>query len=297
MKHYPCYLCGADEPVEIDRQEWPDTYLTLLGGTLNDQSRRLVVCNACGFVQRDPKLTPEELDVLYQRFRDHGVTTETPDRYFDRITSLPPGKSENHDKLEWLAPRLARHFGPKGPGSALDIGCGGGVFFHAFAKRFPDCRMVGVEPTPAFAELARRRLGIMVIDAMYGEGLIEERFDAIFAIQVLEHVFDPVAFLGSVRRNLNPGGVAYIEVPDVHDFGYLPPDHDRFMSQHLHVFSRASLTEVCRRAGLKIVDLDAARTLRDKHNLLALVTPDVAAPGAWREPAEHILALRRRLPN
>jgi hypothetical protein len=122
MKHYPCYLCGADEPVEIDRQEWPDTYLTLLGGTLNDQSRRLVVCNACGFVQRDPKLTPEELDVLYQRFRDHGVTTETPDRYFDRITSLPPGKSENHDKLEWLAPRLARHFGPKGPGSALDIG-------------------------------------------------------------------------------------------------------------------------------------------------------------------------------
>lgn len=294
MKHYPCYLCGADQPVQIDRQTWPDTYLSLIDPALNDQPRGWVVCGACGFVQRDPKLTPDELTVLYDRFRDHGLATESADQYFDRITTLPPAQSENHAKLEWLTPRLKAHFGPGELKNILDIGCGGGVFLHAFAQRFSSAGLAGVEPTPSFAELAGRRLKANIVEGMFKRGTFKESFDLICAIQVLEHVPDPVDFLASIRENLSPQGLAYIEVPDVTDFGHLPADHDRFMAQHLHIYSQASLTELCRRAGLRIVHIDSMLTVRSKNNLLALLSAGSAPEGAWREPASKILALRAR---
>jgi len=294
MKHYPCYLCGADDPVEIDRQEWSDAYLSLIDKKLNDQVRRLVACGACGFVQRDPKLTPEELTVLYERFRDLGMATEPPDAYFDRITTLPPAQSENHAKLEWLEPKLRAHFGAASPKSILDIGCGGGVFLYAFAQRFAGTQLAGVEPTPAFAELARRRLKAQVVEGMYRRGAFEQKFDVICAIQVLEHVSDPVDFLSMVRDALTASGVVYLEVPDVADLGHLAPDHDRFMSQHLQVFSRASLTEVCRRSGLELLHIDTMLTVRNKNNLLALARAGRMPEAAWKEPASKVLALRRR---
>jgi SAM-dependent methyltransferase len=294
MKHYSCYLCGADEPREIDLQTWPDAYLALIDKSLNEQPRRLVTCGGCGFVQRDPKLTPEELGVLYERFRDHGLATETPDQYFDRITTLPSDKSENHSKLEWLAPKLREHFGSTGIRKALDIGCGGGVFLHAFGQRFRETELAGVEPTPVFAKLAARRLKANIVEGMFARGTFDTRFDAVFAIQVLEHVPDPVDFLRSIRDNLSANGVLFLEVPDVTDLGHLAPDHDRFMSQHLQIFSQASLTEVCRRAGLKLLHLDTMLTVRDKNNLLVLATVGDSAEGEWREPASKLLGLRAR---
>lgn len=294
MQHYPCYLCGADEPIQIDRQEWPDTYLPLIDPSLNEQPRKLMVCGKCGFVQRDPKLTPEELVVLYQHFRNHGLATETADQYFDRITTLPPAQSENHSKLEWLSPRLRDHFGSEGVKNILDIGCGGGVFLFAFAQRFPHTTLAGVEPTLAFAELAARRLNANIVEGMYRRGTFSEHFDAICAIQVLEHVPDPVDFLATIRENLSPRGVVYIEVPDVADLGHLAPDHDRFMAQHLQIYSQASLREICRRAGLRLLHIGTMLTVRDKHNLLALACAGDAPEGTWREPPEKILALRAR---
>jgi SAM-dependent methyltransferase len=294
MEHYACYLCGTDDPVPIDRQDWPDTYLGLIDTALNTQPRSLVVCRSCGFVQRDPKLTPDELTILYERFRDHGLAAETPDQYFDRITQLPPNQSENHSKLEWLAPRLRDHFGSVGPRNALDIGCGGGVFLHAFSQWFPATRLAGVEPTPVFAQLAARRLKASVVEGMYGRGTFSEHFDAIFAIQVLEHVPDPIDFMRTIRDNLSPGGLAYVEVPDVTDLGHLAPDHDRFMAQHLHIYSRASLGEICRRARLKMLHVDTMLTVRNKNNLLALVCDGDAPEGTWKEPHSKILALRAR---
>ena len=167
MKHYPCYLCGVDDPIRIDSQDWPDTYLGLIDPALNNEPRALVTCGSCGFVQRDPKLTPDELGILYERFRDHGLATEQADEYFDRISTLPPSQSENHAKLEWLAPKLSDHFGATGLGNVLDVGCGGGVFLHALSQRFPGATLAGVEPTPAFAELAKRRLHAKIVEGMY----------------------------------------------------------------------------------------------------------------------------------
>ena len=99
------------------------------------------------------------------------------------------------------------------------------------------------------------------------------KFDLVTLNQVLEHVVDPVGFLRSIAADVAPGGAVYVEVPDVSDIGYLPPDHDRFHQQHLWIFSKDSLSKLAQKAGYEIVAVDTVRTIRDRNNLVAVMVP------------------------
>jgi 2-polyprenyl-3-methyl-5-hydroxy-6-metoxy-1,4-benzoquinol methylase len=298
MRERNCIVCESDRKQTLEEQGFKDEYLDLIHPSYQRDARRLVICESCGFVYHDPQLDERDIEALYDKFRDASFRNESPDAYFDRITSLPKAGSENQAKVEWLrvhAPELL-HRG----GRLLDIGCGGGVFIHTFLQNISGWSAAGVEPTVAFAELAARRLATQVIAGSYRSGLFAgQRFDLISVNQVLEHVVDPVAFLADVREDLADGGLLYLEVPDVLDLGYLAPNHDRFMMQHLWVFSRASLVNVCRRAGYTLVALDQQVTIRQKRNLVALLSKsraaaDTAANGdLLRDEPEWVTSLRQ----
>lgn len=247
-----------------------DPYLELIGLPSEGEVRAIVECQNCHLVYRRPRLTQEELTSLYHVFRNFMLESETPDQYFERITSLPRGQSENEDKLDWICPELIRSFGAAGPNKVLDIGCGGGVFLWSLIKRFPLIQAVGVEPTQRFADLTSRRLGIVVHAAQFKAGLLRDKFDAIFLNQVLEHVYASVAFMRSVAEHLGDNGVVYVEVPSTADIGILPESHDRFMSQHLYIFSEATLCEVLNRAGLLPVAIGSQTTRRGKRNVMVI---------------------------
>lgn len=293
MKNADCVICGSKKKTAVLDQTFKDYYVELVDPAYQKMTRRWVACDDCGFVYHDPQLDDRDLKVLYDHFRDEGLRNETPDQYFDRITSLPPGQSENHEKVLWLK----KHAGPllAKPGTLLDIGCGGGVFAHTFMRLCAGWRAFGVEPTATFAELARRRAGMTVVTGMYSSALFDgQKFDLITANQVLEHVPDPAAFLRGLRSRMSADGLFYLETPHVSDLSHLPEDHDRFLMQHLSMFSQASLTNVCRQAGFDIVAVERQRTLRDRNNLLVLIKP--AATGAKaeleREMVKSILALK-----
>ena len=75
-------------------------------------------------------LDTAETKKLYLLFRDRTIRSENPDEYFDRISSLPAGESENYQRCIWLDNEIPR------TGKILDIGCGGGVFLHQFQGFF-----------------------------------------------------------------------------------------------------------------------------------------------------------------
>jgi SAM-dependent methyltransferase len=295
MKKTNCILCRSDRKRILEEQTFRDDYLELITPGVHHDARRLVICEDCGFVYHDPQLDELDIQALYDRFRDASFRNESPDAYFDRITSLPRQESENYAKLEWLRAHAAEHLNRSG--RLLDVGCGGGVFIHTFLEGCTGWSAAGVEPTAAFAELAGRRLRQPVVAGSYRSGLFEgPRFDLITINQVLEHVLDPVAFLADVRHDLAEAGMVYLEVPDVEDLGYLAPSHDRFMMQHLWVFSRASLTNVCRCAGYSIVKLGQEVTVRQKRNVVALLAKtDAAAPSdLLRDAPQWVANLRRQ---
>lgn len=298
MRETNCIICQSERKRTLEEQAFRDDYLNLIHPLYQHNARRLVICESCGFVYHDPQLDERDIEALYDRFRDASFRNESPDVYFDRITSLPKAESENLAKVEWLRANASEQL-LRG-GRLLDIGCGGGVFIHTFLQNVGGWDAAGVEPTPAFAELAGRRLARPVMAGIYRSGLFAgQRFDLISINQVLEHVVDPVAFLRDVRKDLDDTGLVYLEVPDVLDLGFLAPTHDRFMMQHLWVFSRSSLANICRRAGYRVVALDQQVTIRQKRNLVALlsksadVTDLVVDSDLLRDEPEWLASLRR----
>lgn len=97
--------------------------------------------------------------------------------------------------------------------SLLDLACGDGMMTAIFSQHF--ARVVGVDASAAHIAEARKR----VPQARFYESLIEEfeiddRFDAVFLLDILEHVVDPVAVLRKAASFLNPEGVLIAHVPN-----------------------------------------------------------------------------------
>ena len=270
MRQVNCYICDSDDESLVVEQKFVDKYLSLIDPTYNQGPRSLVVCNVCGLVYRRPQIDEADATSLYENFRDSTVLTETPDEYFDRISSLPAGESENHAKLTWLQGHIADFLGTPGR-RVLDIGCGGGVFLHKFMEWYPGWAGFGVEPTPVFADLARRRAELEVAEQMYQPGIFERSFDLICILQVFEHVLDPITFLQGVAADLAEGGFAFIESPHLSDLPHMPADHDRFHAHHVYVYTRSTFEYMCAKAGLTVDFWGVDVTVRDKRNFSALV--------------------------
>lgn len=141
-----------------------------------------------------------------------------------------------------------------GPGRLLDVGCGRGDLLEAFQARGWSC--VGTQISETAAEAARRSRGV---DVACGElpqlGLEEASYDVITFFHVLEHLYDPLAYLLEARRLLKPGGLMLVEVPDCGGWGFrwLRERHLCFdFPHHLRFFGRSSLRCLAERAELDV---------------------------------------------
>lgn len=272
MRNTDCIICDSKSKRTVAEQTFNDEYLDLINPAYQSRSRRWVACEGCGFIYHDPQLDESDTAILYDKFRDGSFRNETPDQYFDRITSLPNEQSENLSKVQWLHLKLPGVL--QRGGRILDIGCGGGVFLHTFLWHSSGWQASGVEPTIAFAELAARKLNRPVVAGNYSKGVCGVGFDLITCNQVLEHTIDPTMFLTDIFADLNKGGHLYLEVPDTADFGLLPAAHDRFLMQHLWYFSRESLKRLADKVGFTTVAVEEQFTKRGRNNLVAVLGRD-----------------------
>jgi SAM-dependent methyltransferase len=91
----------------------------------------------------------------------------------------------------------------------LDVGCGGGWLGEHFD------RYTGIDVSAEAVAAARER-GLEALQVRPEEPLPfdDASFDGVVLKDVLEHVGDPVALVGEVRRVLRPGGRAFASSPD-----------------------------------------------------------------------------------
>jgi 2-polyprenyl-6-hydroxyphenyl methylase/3-demethylubiquinone-9 3-methyltransferase len=93
----------------------------------------------------------------------------------------------------------------------LDIGCGGGILSEPLARL--GAHMVGADPAEDNISVARAHAegeGIAVdYRATTAEDLAEagERFDAVLAMEVVEHVLDVPQFIATCAEMVKPGGL------------------------------------------------------------------------------------------
>jgi 2-polyprenyl-3-methyl-5-hydroxy-6-metoxy-1,4-benzoquinol methylase len=234
------------------------------------------LCEGCGLGRTDPLPSAAELGAFY---REHYRVLYKGSAEPKPLHVLRNGRRAA-ERLRRLRPWLGAG------GRWLDAGCGGGEL--VFLLNRAGCRACGVEPNRAYAEYARRHLGLEV-----HAGLIEDQdfaaasFDGICLFHVLEHVPDPAASLAVLARWLRPGGVLAVEVPNFESRAEHPLS--RFHTAHLLHFCRETLTRTAHAAGLAVAHLE---TSADGGNLFAVCRP--ASGGGWpgevENPAPRLLA-------
>ena len=129
----------------------------------------------------------------------------------------------NPVRLAFLREAVDRHWGgdpqglrPLAGRRALDVGCGAGLLAEPLARL--GAKVTGVDAAQANVAVAREHAegAGLSIDYRHGElaALGLGRFDLVTAMEVLEHVADKAAFLGSLARHLAPGGLLVLSTPN-----------------------------------------------------------------------------------
>lgn len=150
----------------------------------------------------------------------------------------------------------------------LELGCGPGMITQLLAKQ--QCRVTALERDAsalrAVAQYCEVVFACDLNDSAWHATLADvEKFDAIVAGDVLEHLLDPWATLKFAGTLLTKGGHIVISLPHVghnaviasliaSDFAYQP--WGLLDKTHLRFFGMHNIQALCERAGLKIVEVD-----------------------------------------
>lgn len=194
--------------------------------------------------------------------------------WWDPAGKFAPLHRMNPCRLDYITRQISGEFGrdlsddsPFSGLGILDIGCGGGLLSEPMARLGAD--VVGADAGEANIAAARTHadeVGLRIdyrattAEALAGQG---DAFDAILAMEIVEHLPDPAAFLVTAAALLKPGGLLFVSTLNrtakAHALAIIGAEYLlRWLPRGTHDWSRfltpEELEEKLRGAGLDCLD-------------------------------------------
>jgi len=128
----------------------------------------------------------------------------------------------NPVRLAYIRDMIDQHFcldehgfRPLAGKSALDVGCGAGLLAEPLARL--GAKVTAVDAAPELIEVAKAHAtgqGLAIDYRAVGVEAVEGKFDLVTAMEVIEHVADPQAFVDDLSARLAPGGLLILSTPN-----------------------------------------------------------------------------------
>jgi 2-polyprenyl-3-methyl-5-hydroxy-6-metoxy-1,4-benzoquinol methylase len=238
-----CAVCGFDGPRA--------PYVRLRDAALQR-------CTRCESVLYSPRPDPTA---------QHGY--HDSEAYFDH-----PYLQLRRDAQQRLDRRCASMFGriSKAAGirsfaglTHLDVGCDTGAFLESAARQF-HTKPVGVDVARrAVAEAVKNGIDAYACTIEDAPPQVKDA-SVVTGIDVVEHVTDPHGFIEAIAARMTPGGVCYLETPNIRSWlyavgrvicnlaGQAPAAMVRlFPPEHIQYFSAEGLSKLAEASGLEVL--------------------------------------------
>jgi 2-polyprenyl-6-hydroxyphenyl methylase/3-demethylubiquinone-9 3-methyltransferase len=196
-------------------------------------------------------------------------------QWWDEDGAFKPLHRLNPARLAFVRDRLAGHFGrdakmrrPFAGLRLLDIGCGGGLMCEPLARL--GFAVTGLDADESALDVARRHAKEQRLAIDYRADSAEELaakdhgFDAVLALEVVEHTLNPTQFMATAGQLVTPGGALVASTlnrtPKAYLFAILGAEYFlRWLPRGTHEFKKfrrpSELAHDLRGAGLKLSDL------------------------------------------
>jgi 2-polyprenyl-6-hydroxyphenyl methylase / 3-demethylubiquinone-9 3-methyltransferase len=181
----------------------------------------------------------------------------------------PGGPSKPLHELNPLRLRYVEQAAPLRDARVLDVGCGGGILSEAMARA--GARVLGVDLSQAVLDVAELHALQAKVAVEYRAVAAEElaaaapgSFDLVTCMEMLEHVPDPAAMLGTLAALVKPGGNVIVSTLNrkpvafavaIVGAEYIARVLPRGTHEYLKFIRPSELARWGRAAGLDLIDL------------------------------------------
>jgi ubiquinone/menaquinone biosynthesis C-methylase UbiE len=249
---------GHEVQAELQSRDWQNVFCPACGTDKSHLAYRradqaaVVSCSECGLLYLNPRPLDSSILSFYDKsyFAEGGHGSGYRDYMMEQAIEMNSGKHPAFLALYLLH----RHSVPDGK-KILDVGCGGGHLL-SLARR-AGYSVQGLDLSAHIAAEARSELSIDVFAGdLKDANFAAASFDVVSALEVIEHLTNPVEWLLEIHRILKPSGILLLSTPNAKCAEAYGEQWLGFNAsfEHLTFFAPDTAARLLETGGFKIVE-------------------------------------------